>query len=355
MTAHYLPVCRILPTMKAWNEAMHWLNPPKYFFYPYLLVSPFTTGFGTYRSDLGDAKLNVYADSGGFQIATQNLKVSSLDVLRWQEGIADVGFTLDSPPFSYNFKVNDSMYPRDYFLRCLKKSTHEANVMFEARENKKMKLYAVLQGKNLDELHEWFNAQTKEHEFEGYAIALTGVVNVVGGVYSWLDVLSFAHEINKPIHWLGRGEPLIALMIAKLSQITKQTYTYDTSSSSVDPRFGKYYDPYFQNLLWLAKNEKDRVNIDTPPCFCPVCSKHTLEEIINANHLLAMHNLYVLKTFNEYSNAIVKDDELFRRNIERILKISGKVPESRVSIITDKIEHIIYGEEKKTTSLSEFW
>jgi len=355
MPAHYLPVSRSMPTIPEWESSMPWLSPPKYFHYPYLLVTPFVTGMTTTREDFGKADLHIYADSGGFQIATQNLKVSSLDVLRWQEEIADVALTLDTPPFSYSTQVSDGMYPREYFLRCMEKSVHEANIMYEAQQNEKMELWAVLQGKNLDELHEWYKEQTKEHQFKGYSIALTGVVNMVAGQYAWIDVMSFAKEVNTPIHWLGKGEPLISLVVAKLSQVTKQKYTYDTSSSSVGPRFGKYYDPYFQNLIWLAKDEKDRANLDSPPCFCPVCQKHTIEEIINGNHLLQMHNLFVLKTFNEYCNIIVKDDELFMKNIRRILKISGRINEIQIQNLENKIENLIYGNEKKTTDLSEFW
>jgi len=355
MPAHFLPVSRLINPI--WNAAMHWNDPPEYFFYPYLLVSPFVTGMGRRRADFGASadKLTIYADSGGYQVVTQKKQVSALDVLAWEEKIADVGFTLDRPPFSYECnEPNYKLYPKEYFDKCLDVSVKNANTMLEARDNKNMKLYAVVQGKDRKEVMTWHKAQTKDHEFDGYVIAITAAVNVLKDTYCWLGQLDAAKEIGTDVHFLGRSEPLLAILLAKLSRVTGKMYTYDTSSAVVGPRFGKYYDPYYHNLIWLSKDESKRPNISEPPCDCPVCQKHTLEEIASIQHLITLHNVYCIKRFNEYVNAISKDDEMFEFAVGRILSAT-RMYQGKKEEIQNQINSIMYEDSLNVQGLGKWF
>jgi tRNA-guanine family transglycosylase len=337
---------------------MHFNFNSPYFFYPNVLVSPFVTGFNKSSKDFGQSrpKLKVYADSGGYQVATQHKSVSALDVLGWQEKIADVGFTLDIPPYAYECnEKNYKVYTEHFFNIAMEKSIESANKMYEGRdESVKMELWAVLQGKNAEEIRRWYKEQTKHHEFVGYSIAITAAVNVMKETFSWLGQLEVAKEIDTNMHFLGRSEPMLALILAKLASITGHTYTYDTSSAIVGPRFGKYFDPYFHNLLWLSQDLEKRPNITTLPCDCPVCLKHTLDEVANTNYLITLHNVYCIKRFNEYANAIATDDEMFDYAINHFLNIS-RLYSARKEQVKNQIDYIIYGERLKVKSLSEFY
>jgi len=355
MVSSFLPVTRLINP--EWNAAMHWNIPPKYFFYPYLLVSPFVTGMTRTRASFGpnNDKLKIYADSGGYQVVTQNKKVSALDVLAWQEKIADVGFTLDVPPLSYTCSTkNYNYYPESYFQKCMVKSIESANMMMGARDNPKMQLWAVIQGKNSEEITRWYKEQTKYHEFEGYVIAITAAVGAVKDTFSWIGQLQAVTKWGTNVHFLGRSEPLLAIILAKLSRVTGKHYTYDTSSAVVGPRFGKYYDPYFHTLLWLSKDKEKRPNITSTPCDCPVCSKHSLEEIATTQHLITLHNVYCIKRFCHYANVIAEDDDLFDYAVNHFLTIT-KMYKGKKEEILNQIKHIIYGEKLSVKSLEEFW
>lgn len=353
MPAHYMPVSSIKG--EAWDKAMHWHDPPQYFFYPYMLISPFVSGYKP-RSSYGGKELTIYADSGGFQIMTQGKKVSSYDVLEWQKSVADVGFTLDSPPSSYDSNhPNNHSYPKHYFERCLKNSVQWANEQYANLGDTKMKLWAVVHGKNMEEIKQWYEAQTKEHTFDGYSVAVTGATRASGDPFNWLKVIPFAHMIKEPIHWLGRCEPIMVLILAKLSYEKHIDYSYDTSSNVAGPRWGKYYDPFFLNLIALSKYEDKRVKVNALPCDCPVCLKHTLEEVINTDYLILLHNVYRLKRFNEYANAIVSDDDLFDYAVDKLLGSTSKITSKRIPLVKDTINSIVYGTTSASRSLTEYF
>jgi len=355
MATHFLPVTRLVNP--DWNASMHWHEEAKYFFYPYILVTPFVTGMKKHRFHFGESadKLKIYADSGGFQIATQNKEVCVLDILRWQESIADIAFTVDVPLYSYEGgEPGYKAYTVEYFDRCMDASVKYGNIMKEGQENQKMKLWAVLQGRNKAEILKWHKAITKDHSYDGYCIAITAAVNVNKEPMSWLSQLETVHDLDTDMHFLGRCEPMIVLILSKLSEVTGHTYTYDTSSTIVGPRFGKYYDPYFHNLIWLSNDKEKRPKITGLPCDCPICSKHDLDTVASTDYLITLHNLYCRNRFNDYANKVVGDDELFKYAIKHFLTIS-KTYSKRADEIFNRINHIIYDEYKNVSSLKDFY
>ena len=102
----YLPVVN-----RGIQEKYKFWTGKSYFYYPNMLVSPYVTGLDVTREDFGKnaSKLNIYADSGGFQIVTMNKRVDPFEILRWQEKIANVAFTVDFPPhtISKNYSSKD--------------------------------------------------------------------------------------------------------------------------------------------------------------------------------------------------------------------------------------------------------
>jgi queuine/archaeosine tRNA-ribosyltransferase len=368
MTTNYLPVSTLGDD--AWNESMHWLKPAKFFYYPKLLATPFVTGWkkkrANFETEENKKDLKIVADSGGYQISTQDAKVNALDVLEWQQGIADIGFTLDYPVHGYQSNVkNYKEYTKEYFDKCMKASNDAAWSMLETNEEnkyrypgaeKKMEVWGVLHGRNITELREWYEHLTKEHTFPGYSIPITDTAktNKGFGLLGWFDQLPIAHEIDAPIHWLGRSEALIVVVVAKLSQVTGHNYTYDTSSSIAGPRWGGYFDPYYHNMISLSMHEERRAKLSGLPCDCPVCKEHTVEEMANSNHAMLLHNVYCRIKWNDYVNALVSDDDLFKITVNRLLD-SNRSRAKQKNQIWDAIDQLIFSKAKKSGDLNEFW
>jgi len=355
----YLPVSVTFSKPK-WHDGMFWHKDNPYFYYPYVFVSPFVTGMDTTREkDFPDAK-HITADSGGYQIAMRRkgIKVSALDVLRWQENIADVAFTVDIPPYSYESEVEGyHYYTNDYFERCMIESNKNAWKMLEAQENPKMELWGVIQGGNYQDLEKWYNNLTKEHEFKGYTFPVDSTF-VTRARDDFFGQLQFAKDLDTNFHFLGRCEPLLVMILAKLSQVTKRYYTYDTATAAMGLMLGKYHDPYFLSSLSFGKNKPDdlvKFEMDgPPPCDCPVCSKHTVKEMIEGYYTLFLHNVYVRKRFNDYVSVMVQDDDVFHELLSKYMRLQSRYKKQK-DLLMEKIDNLIYGSERKTGGISGYF
>jgi len=364
----YLPVSITFGENRPeWRYSMHWYKKDfnewteKYhcFYYPYLLVSPFVTGMKkTRKRDFPQAEY-IVSDSGGFQIASHKgqYSVSVLDVLRWQEQIADVAFTVDYPAYSYESEVKgQSYYTDEYFNRCMEQSNKNAWKMLEAQENQKMELWGVVQGGNYKDLKKWYDNLTSNHEFKGYSLPLRSTF-MPSAKDDFMGQLQFAKEIDTNFHFLGRCEPLAVIILAKLAQKTKKFYTYDTASAAGGLMLGKYHDPYFLSSWSFSKKKPEsrvNFNLDGPTgCDCPVCQKFNVEEMINGYYTLLLHNVYVRNRFNNFVNVAVQDDNIFNNLINKFTSVSRY--RKHKDVIKDKIKSLIYEERRTTGGINDYF
>jgi len=328
MTVTFTPV-----TANYKRKNMHWERDNRYFYYPSLFVSPFVTGTDCTKNDFQGASL-IIADSGGYQLKTGIArKVDWYEILQFQERIADVGLTLDVPPLSKKGRLE--YYDKSRYEKCLQQSTINANRMLEHKTNKSMKTYAVIQGKDFDDAYKWFNNITKDHDFDGYAIPIAEIKNV-GDIQSFYDQIRLAKEINTDFHFLGNCTQLSMLIYSRLAQITRKNYTFDSSTASNAIRYGQYFEPHYHHRMRFTKNEEHRVKFDLdkrPPCYCPICSKHTVRQLINNPMLTMLHNVYVLKEFNEYSFTVVQDYNEFSWLLKKIVESNSKYQKHSKEII----------------------
>jgi len=345
-----------------WRYVMHWYKDNPYYFYPYAFVSPFVTGLDTSREkDFPEAKY-IVADSGGYQIGVhrKGINVSVLDVLRWQESIADVAFTVDVPVYSYESETDGYKYYTDeYFERCMKASNKNAWKMIETQENQKMQLWGVVQGGNYDDLQKWYKDLTKNHTFKGYTFPMASTFTPKHKE-DWISQLQFAKEVGTNFHFLGRCEPILVVVIAKLAQITGKYYTYDTATAATGLMLGKYHDPVFLSSLSFSKKKPEAaVKFDMkgkPPCDCPVCAKHTVEEMINGYFTLYLHNVYVRKRFNDYINVMVQDDDVFKEMVNKYTMIHSRYRDKdKQRIIKQKIYNLIFEEKISEGGIESFF
>lgn len=362
----YLPVSITFGESRPeWRYSMFWYNKDhnehtkKYhvFYYPYVFVNPFVTGWKCSRKkDFPDAGY-IVSDSGGYQlgVGTKGTKASSLDVLRWQEKIADIAFTLDTPAYSYKSEVDGYRYYTDkHFNRCMEVSNRNAVKMFGHQENEKMELWAVIQGGNYNDLKKWYANLSKDCTFPGYSVPIAST-SVPRRKESWLSQLKFAKEINTNFHFLGKCEPLMVATLAKLAQKTGNYYTYDTTSAATGLMLGKYTEPYFLSALNFTKH-KDSVDFPPDsklPCDCPVCRNLTVQQMISGYYTLFLHNVYVRKRFNDYVNIMVQDDDIFNNIINRLLS-QRAVYRKNKDYYKDRINNIVFDEPIKYSSVSDF-
>jgi len=337
---------------------MHWIKSNPYFYYPYVFVSPFVTGMHRTREKHFPDAQYIIADSGGFQIMSQKLNVGWLDVLRWQEQIADVGFTVDVPAYSYQSESEEYRYYTDeYFERAMQVSNDNAWKMLESKsQDSKMQLWGVVQGGNYEDLMRWYKNLTSNHSFPGYTCPLASTFNPKYK-QDWIGQMQFAKEINTNYHFLGRCEPLVVLTMAKLAQVTKKYYTYDTSSAAMGLMLGKYHEPYFLSSLRFSKIKPEtRVNFtdNKLPCDCPVCSKHTFMEMVDKYYTLYMHNVYVRVRFNNYANVMVQDDDVFHELINKYINLQPTYRKN-ADVLKSRIDQLIYEKELTHGGINDFF
>ena len=193
-------------------------------------------------------------DSGGYQIASGNLKINGdrdrRRILHWLEYHADVAMTLDVP--------TGPVRKPDYLYKstkdCLSATLDHLTFFEKNRTPGKTRFLNVLQGNNMPESDAWYDA-VKGFEFEGWAFA--GVLR--HNFYSLCRRIIRMADENKIqnkswIHVLGTTELETAVMLTALQRAINR---------HINPNLRISYDTSgpFRLLAWL--------NMYTVPRFDP--------------------------------------------------------------------------------------
>lgn len=182
-------------------------------------------------------------DSGGYQIATDKLKINwndqdnvdkvRLGILRFLEANCNVAATLDVPTFTIGkpgFKFNT-------FDCCLQQTISNLDFWMKHRENKDLRLLNVIQGRNNQEVDEWFNA-VKDYPTEGWCFSSANSDSIYH-IFRTLLILAKHGKLNetqKWVHILGRTMPAVSVLLTelqnKISEIVGVEFqiSYDSSS-----------------------------------------------------------------------------------------------------------------------------
>ena len=291
-------------------------NP--YFTCNNILLSPFTTGLDRSRRDFKNAI--IYGDSGGYQIATQGLKVSAMNILHWLENMADIGFTVDVPPHTFGDDFTNVQ-----FMRCMRKSNDNAELMRRFKVNDDMQLWGVVLGRTLEECIICYEDLIKNHEYDGYCISLS--IHKLSTEIPWIEQLRFAKTVSKRFHFLGFSDQLFTLVLAQLAKKMNLCYTFDSSTPNIGGRYGKYIHPETYKHLHITKDQ----TIENIPCSCPVCKNHTVNDLRRETQLINLHNLFVKINFCELANSLT--DEQFHSYLDNLVR-----NESEKSKIIDLLE-----------------
>jgi len=243
-------------------------------------------------------------DSSGYQVASfarkgKPFEYTPLQILRWMEANADIGMSLDVPPW-------------DNFNAALKQSLENFSFFEKNRLNYDMKLYNILHGKTLDEMKHWYNA-VKDFPFDGWALGVRPSDNIylqtIG--YMFLQEMD-APNLNTNFHMFGISGLKNMLTMPMLSTYFNSMITFDSSSYDSGTRFRRFCFP--KDVRFSTEfGRSAKKSMKSIPCNCPVCRNITIEDLYRqdgptAYLLLPLHNLYQYIEVNRMTNAIVTDD-----------------------------------------------
>jgi tRNA-guanine family transglycosylase len=118
--------------------------------------------------------------------------------------------------------------------------------------------------------------------------------------YRYLTDIILAVKLEageKPIHVYGLGSPLITHLLIYLGVDSFDSSYFVVASGKRNYSIPGYGRTYFRDLH----------NFEDTPCKCPICEKHTLEELRKSRELLTLHNLWTLWNEIEQMKTAIKE------------------------------------------------
>lgn len=213
----------------------------------------------------------LFGDSGGFQIATDKLKIDwndpknvdevRLGILRFLEANCDIAATLDVPTFT----IGREGFKFQTFQQCLDQTVDNLDFWMAHRDPEaKIRLLNVIQGRNEEEVDIWYNA-VKDYKTEGWSFSSANSDCVYYMIRTAL-LLAKDGQINenkKWIHVLGRTMPAVSVILTDLqNRISDLTgvdlqISYDSSSFVQAAITGSILDHEMGGELKIRTSKKD--------------------------------------------------------------------------------------------------
>lgn len=188
-------------------------------------------------------KTMLMGDSGGYQIATDKLKIDwndkdnvddvRLGILRFLEHNTNIAATLDVPTFTIGhpeFKFNT-------FDQCLNQTVENMEFWMKHRVPDKIRLLNVIQGRNEPEVQTWYDT-VKDYTTEGWCFSSANSDSMYHIIRTML-ILARDNQLQTAKNWvhiLGRTMPAISVLLSELqTRISKCIgndfqISYDSSS-----------------------------------------------------------------------------------------------------------------------------
>jgi tRNA-guanine family transglycosylase len=299
-----------------------WFTDRAIYQHDHVLTSYYYSGKITdYRKTLGiNETKTLWADSGGFSLATKGAKIDPRNVLRWQELNSNIAFTLDYPPVAVSGGNQTSSGSFNYIsLKMLTEhaiKTARNNEIFAAeRTNPNLLIYNVIHGNRLSYMEEWWK-YNGHFSFEGYA---TGTKPTGDALYQAFNI-AFLHSkgVRSRIHLLGVSGIRVLPALAYLSQYV-ECISFDSTSYGRGALNKTYFLPDKINEH-ISFGVKDYIlgSLKELPCNCPVCQKINSPDELAAEGtwsgmLCALHNLYLIKEWTAKLNESLGDQDKFTK------------------------------------------
>ncbi|NPA47773.1 MAG: tRNA guanosine(15) transglycosylase TgtA [Thermococci archaeon] len=245
----------------------------------------------------------IEVDSGSFQLMRYgDVEVSNKEIVEFQKAIkADIGTFLDVPTVP-DVDVN--------------RAEGDLMVTIErAREAERIKgelaMNAAVQGSTYPELRRKAAEILSGMDFDIHPIGAVVPLMESYRFSDLVDVVVASKEglrPDRPVHLFGAGHPMLFALAAAMG-----VDLFDSASYALYARDDRYITP--SGTMRLE-------DIEYFPCSCPVCSRHTPEELREMpkeerERLLALHNLWVIKSEIERVRQAIKEGSLWRLVDER--------------------------------------
>lgn len=244
----------------------------------------------------------IEVDSGSFQLMRYgDVEVTNDEIVKFQHSIGvDIGTFLDipTPPDA----------PREKVEEDLKITLERAK---EAEEIKEIAMNAAVQGSTYPDLRTYAARELSRMNFEIHPI---GAVVPLMESYRYRDLVDvvIASKIglkpDRPVHLFGAGHPMIfALAVAMGIDL------FDSASYALYAKDDRYMTP---------EGTKRLEELEYFPCSCPVCSRHTPQELREMpkeerTRLLALHNLWIIREELNRVKQAIKEGTLWELVDER--------------------------------------
>ena len=242
-----------------------------------------------------------FVDSGGFIYRKYKLTIRPDKILEIQEKIgADIASTLDYPIECKAITENTN----------ITKTISNAKLAASLKKDERMLLFASVNGYDPAVLRNAIRHLQKQSRFDGFAI---GSLMPRFSNYRLLVDLIFAAKLEAketPIHVYGLGGPLVTPLLIYLG-----VDSFDSSFFIKASAKRNYAVPGYGRVSF-----HDLKKLDSLPCQCPVCQKHSIEELRKSRKLLTFHNLSTLWNEIEQVKTAIRE----RRTEEYLFSRFGK-------------------------------
>jgi len=301
---NYVPVCcGFTENRKINSKDISWFKNDSIYPYYRILVNPFHQR-DTWRRDMARRDVLVFSDSGGLQDLRHGTRINHIDVFKWQERNADVGFSFDIIPFDIE---KQRYFTGDKFDDCARQSKEKAHDCFKIKSREDFKFYGIIQGDDIASFERWYDI-LKDDRFDGYCVKAVGN----DPVYVAITSLFVMKRLKKPVHFLGIGNISKSIVCAYLSKYYDYPISYDSSSYDV----GTQYRNYEVLPNWGFRIMKDYDNHVFPVCCCPACNEWLpiSDKMIKSNDyrlggLLSLHNMYRNVSLSHIIRTLLHDRE----------------------------------------------
>jgi 7-cyano-7-deazaguanine tRNA-ribosyltransferase len=237
----------------------------------------------------------IMTDSGSFQLSVYgSVEVTNEEILEFQQKIgSDIIVPLDIPtPPDVSYKRAEEE------LEITIKRLEAARELIKGEQL----LAGPVQGSTYPELREKAASHLKALNFEIYPL---GAVVPLMEAYRYSELVDVIAACKRglspasPVHLFGAGHPMMfALAVALGCDL------FDSAAYALYAKDGRYIT--VNGTYHLEK-------LNYLPCSCPVCSKHSAEELKKANNreeLLGRHNLYATFAEIRLIKQCIKDGKL---------------------------------------------
>lgn len=268
--------------------------------------------------------VTLWADSGGYTVATKGAKVDPLQAILWQEKNSNCAFTLDIPPtiVTAGNQISPGKNERltvDEFERHAEMTRQNNIVFLNNRKRSDLYIYNVIHGYDIKTYNLWWDYVTRDTKFEGYA---TGIKPPGNSLLQALAIMFLYDKgVRERIHLLGiAGITVIPVIVWASQYIDKMSF--DSTSYGYGSRTRAYvYPDRIRYYTHLGKKYDTKKNPLTKiECNCPICKDFDDPSYFYGGGstwpgmLLSLHNLWCVKKYVEeldYTLNVEKDKEKF--------------------------------------------